>query len=48
MIAQIEKWDSYECVLRDAEKGNPYLDVILEAEFQHQGHTVRVPGFYDG
>ena len=43
-----EQWGVYEISLDGTSDGNPYLDVTLEAEFKHESHTVKVPGFYDG
>jgi hypothetical protein len=48
MSVLVEKWDTFELVLRGPETGNPFLDVTLTADFTRQDHTLRVHGFYDG
>lgn len=42
------KWDIFEVRLEGPSNGNPYLEVSLQASFEQDNRTVRVPGFYDG
>lgn len=44
----ISKWDFFQLDLSGPSDGNPYLDVVLEANFTQGDTVVRVPGFYDG
>lgn len=44
----IAKWDFFEATFTGPSGGNPFLDVQIEAIFQQNSRTVRVPGFYDG
>jgi hypothetical protein len=46
--ATVERWGLYEIVLQGPDKGNPFVDIQLDAVFQGAGQTVKVPGFYDG
>jgi hypothetical protein len=44
----IEQWDIYELTLTGPSEGNPFLDVVLGADFTNGARTVAVTGFYDG
>ena len=44
----VEKWDFFEATLHAQVPGNPYVDVVLEAEFKHKHRIVKVAGFCDG
>ncbi len=48
MTKGVEKWDYFELGLKAQTSGNPFLDVVLEADFSHNHRSVRVTGFYDG
>ena len=45
---EIEKWDIFELTLEANTPGNPFTDVVLNAEFQYKNRTFFVEGFYDG
>lgn len=47
-MKQVEKWKRYELTLNGPEDGNPFRDVELTATFEHNNHSVKVDGFYDG
>ena len=47
-VQSVEQWGDYELKLNGPTKGNPYLEVTLDAEFTNGQRTVSVPGFYDG
>lgn len=42
------KWGIYELSLVGPDKGNPFTDVTLYAEFLNNERSFRVSGFYDG
>jgi len=44
----IARWERIELVIMGPAEGNPYVDVTLSAEFNADGQTLRVAGFYDG
>jgi Domain of unknown function (DUF5060)/Domain of unknown function (DUF5605)/Protein of unknown function (DUF4038) len=45
----VEQWGLFEIELSGPSEGNPFLDVEVSAVFsQDDGHSVVVPGFYDG
>ena len=44
----VEIWGLFELELSSSKSGNPFLDVILSAEFTFQHRSVEVNGFYDG
>jgi hypothetical protein len=48
MSDSVEKWDFYELSLTAASSGNPFLDVVIEAEFMQDHRSIKVAGFYDG
>ena len=43
-----ERWGVHELVFDGPSEGNPFVNVELSALFESGGHSVRVPGFYDG
>jgi len=45
---RVERWDVFELELTGPTAGNPYLDVILSAQFSRGNTRISVPGFYDG
>jgi hypothetical protein len=45
---QAEKWGVFELELQGPDHGNPFIDVLLSAEFTFEGRTVQALGFYDG
>jgi len=47
-LENVEQWGVYELVLRGPSHGNPYMDYTIGATFTIDGHTIKVPGFYDG
>lgn len=47
-IEKIQQWSVYELILEGPAEGNPYMDVVIEAEFSSEADTLIVPGFYDG
>ncbi len=44
----VEQWDVFEIELKGPSNGNPFVDVELSAQFECDGRTIDVPGFYDG
>ncbi|MEU3786378.1 DUF5605 domain-containing protein [Streptomyces sp900129855] len=48
-VSDTEQWGVAEVVLQGPDHGNPFIDVALDAVFQHaEAPEVRVGGFYDG
>ncbi|WP_336773044.1 DUF5605 domain-containing protein [Paenibacillus sp. MMO-58] len=47
-IDSVEKWCVFELELQGPSHGNPYIDVVLGAQFTCDEKTVNVKGFYDG
>ncbi|MEM9143146.1 MAG: DUF5060 domain-containing protein [Bacteroidota bacterium] len=47
-LEEIEIWNVYEIALNGPSTGNPFMDVVLKADFVNEGTTISVPGFYDG
>ena len=45
---EAERWGIFEIELTGPSHGNPFTDVSVAAEFQTEGTTVRMAGFYDG
>ncbi|WP_325050186.1 DUF5060 domain-containing protein [Cohnella faecalis] len=45
---QAERWGVFQIELRGPSHGNPFTDVVVEAEFRAGDKTFRVAGFYDG
>lgn len=46
---EVERWNVFELELVGPQTGNPYMEVDLHAEFEHEsGNILKVPGFYDG
>ena len=45
---QVELWNIYEIKLDGPQAGNPFVDVILSAEFKKGGKVYAPQGFYDG
>lgn len=45
---QVERWGLYEIELQGPAVGNPFMDVVLSAEFRNQDSRIDVLGFYDG
>jgi hypothetical protein len=45
---QVEMWDRFEVLLEGTEKGNPFEEVQLGAEFRQDKTVINVTGFYDG
>jgi len=43
-----ERWSVYEVRLQGPEGGNPFLDVVLSAQFKYKHRVVEAEGFYDG
>lgn len=43
-----ERWDVFEIALSGPSEGNPFLDIMLSAEFVYGDRTIPVHGFYDG
>lgn len=43
-----EKWGMFEIKLQGPSQGNPYVEIDLKAEFNHEQKSVIVEGFYDG
>lgn len=43
-----ERWSVFELVLKGPEKGNPFTDINLKADFTFKGRTLMTEGFYDG
>jgi len=48
MGIETEQWDIFEVTLNGPEGGNPFVDVILSAEFKQRGRVFKPEGFYDG
>ena len=48
MAADIEKWGVFEAVFPGPDDGNPFVDVVLDADFALGVRLVSAPGFYDG
>jgi len=50
LVAQlkVEKWRTFEIVLKGASGGNPFVDVQVSADFSNGAITKTVSGFYDG
>jgi len=48
MSGEVERWGIFEATLEGPEKGNPFVDVKLGAEFRNKNRVVAVDGFYDG
>ncbi len=46
--AYVEQWDIFALELHGSTEANPYLDVILTAQFIYQHRVIDVDGFYDG
>jgi hypothetical protein len=44
----VERWRIFELRLKGPQDGNPYTDINLYAEFEHEGKKVSADGFYDG
>jgi hypothetical protein len=44
----VEQWSTFEVVLQGPSRGNPFLEVELQAQFTLGERTVQVNGFYDG
>jgi len=47
-VANVPKWHMFEATFSGPSRGNPYLEVNLEAIFAFGAREIRVPGFYDG
>lgn len=45
---KIEQWGIYELQIQGPEKGNPFVDVYLFAEFRLKDKIYKPAGFYDG
>lgn len=45
---QAEKWGVFELELQGPDKGNPFVDVALSAEFKFEDQKIETLGFYDG
>jgi hypothetical protein len=45
---QIERWNIIELKLDGTQKGNPFVDISLSAEFKNGDKTYSPSGFYDG
>jgi hypothetical protein len=45
---KVEQWNVFEIKLAGPSSGNPYMEVVLSADFSNNEITLRVPGFYDG
>ena len=43
-----EQYKIFEAELKGTDKGNPYMDIWLKAEFQNDSEVVEVNGFYCG
>jgi len=48
MQNEVERWGIFEIVQQGPRAGNPFTDIMLEADFSLQNRQVRVKGFYDG
>lgn len=46
--SQVERWGIFEVVLNGPASGNPFIDVILSAQFSRQNRVLEPDGFYDG
>ncbi len=44
----VERWGVFELVVNGPNSDTAYVDVTFAANFERNGKTVRVPGFYDG
>ena len=47
-LKEVEQWDIFELSLEGPQKGNPFVDVRLTANFTSSKSVVKVNGFYDG
>ena len=43
-----EQYKIFEAEVKGTDKGNPYMDIWLKAEFQNDSEVVEVNGFYCG
>lgn len=48
VLDEVERWGTWELSLDGPTDGNPFLDVQLNARFEHKHRAVEVDGFYDG
>lgn len=44
----VARWDVFEVTLKGPNRGNPYLEVEVDATFTYGNRSINVPGFYDG
>ena len=44
----VERWGIFEVTLEGPAQGNPFIDVMLGAQFTHRHRSVEIDGFYDG
>jgi hypothetical protein len=45
---QVERWSVFQLNLKGTNKGNPFVDVVLSAEFINGDQIFHPNGFYDG
>jgi PKD repeat protein len=45
---QVERWNILQLKLEGTQKDNPFVDVLLSAEFKNGGKVYSPQGFYDG
>lgn len=48
LVKTVEQWAIFELELSGSSRGNPFLDVSLEAAFQQNERIISGAGFYDG
>jgi Domain of unknown function (DUF5060)/Domain of unknown function (DUF5605)/Protein of unknown function (DUF4038) len=46
--ADVEQWGVFELELAGPDRGNPFEEVELAAQFTHKHRSITVDGFYDG
>lgn len=44
----VEKWNIFELEIYGPSHGNPFVDVVIGAQFSMEGQRVDIEGFYDG
>ncbi|MCS7120137.1 MAG: DUF5605 domain-containing protein [Nitrososphaerota archaeon] len=47
-VPKVEQWGIFEVSYKGPEKGNPFLDVEIMAEFTQKDRRLLIRGFYDG
>jgi len=45
---RVARYGRFEATLEGPSHGNPFVDVVLDAQIDGPGISIRVPGFYDG